>query len=191
MLQRTVKLIFLLVFISHTTLAQRSGLGLKFGPNISTIGGNTEDIVPKLGFQAGLFGMTKLASAFSMRPEMYLSHQGAKSVTDPKINFNYWYVNFPLLLRMNNQNRSFAVYIGPQVGTVIHARAINSTDNTKENVTARLNNIEFSVTIGFDFLLGKRWSAQLNYVYGLSDSSQGNQSYNRSFQSSLNYSLDK
>ena len=153
----------LLLTASSIYVFGQSKIGLKTGLNFSNLGGDSENTDYKLGYNFGLYGERKINENLSLRPELLFSSQGAKS---DDLNFRYSYINLPILLKIQMETSSVSFYTGPQIGLLFNAIARENSE--KENVTAALNNVDFSGTIGLitpvndDFAIDFRFSHSFN-----------------------------
>ncbi|MEQ8473595.1 MAG: porin family protein [Marinoscillum sp.] len=184
---------FLLIYFSHFISAQNSPFGLKAGMNISTIGGDSENVSPKTGIHGGFFSSLSLSENFKLKPELVLSNQGCKDSENNKLRFSYWYLNAPLMIRYQEGSPGFLDF-GIQLGTVIHA---NTRENgEKRNVTGGLENFDISLCAGVGFDLSESTAFEARYIGGLTNTSknpevEGETFPNRVFQFTIAYVLFK
>lgn len=160
---------FFLLSVSYPILAQKAPFGLKAGMNFSSIGGDSENLSPKVGMHAGFFSSLMLTEKLSIKPEIVLSNQGAVNSENSKLRFSYWYLNAPLMFRYQEETAVFFDF-GVQVGTIINANF--KQDGEKENITSQLENFDFSVSAGFGHDLSEDISIEARYNHGLTNTSK-------------------
>ncbi|TRX61844.1 PorT family protein [Fulvivirga sp. M361] len=190
---RILTLFFLIVAFSQSGQAQNAVIGLKAGTNISSLGGDTENLSTKWGFHGGFFSSLKLSEKLSLRPEIIASNQGARNSGNGDVKFTYWYLNAPVLLQYQRAT-PVAFNIGVQFGTVLNAKTKGADGD--QDVTSQLKNIDFSAVIGIEYELSSSLSLEARYNYGISNASRnvipGDDKFqNRVFQLSLAYVLTK
>ena len=190
---RILTLFFLLLAFSPSGLAQDAVIGLKAGTNISSIGGNTENLSMKLGFHGGFFSSLNLSEKLSLRPEIIVSNQGARNSNNRDIKLAYWYLNAPVLLQYQ-KTTPVAFNLGIQFGTVLNAKT--KGDGEDQDVTSQLKNIDFSAVIGIAYELTSALSLEARYNYGISNASRNvfpgdDKLQNRVLQLSIAYVLTK
>jgi len=149
--------------------AQESKFGFIVGFNLSTIGGDSEGVRPKVGYQFGVMSLLALNDEFSIQPELVFSNQGTHSKSDPKIRFNYGYINFPLLLRYQKKDLSFV--IGPQLGVLINTKIVNKLANDKQTIIGQLNNLDVSISLGFEYDINIQMGVSTRLNLGLTNAS--------------------
>lgn len=101
-------------------------LGNQFGEEISS-----SYSLP--GPSGGLFATYQVHPKFSIQPELLLQRKGAKhKFNDSTAEFNMWYVQLPVLLKLNNPSpKSFtpSLYAGPAVGMLVRSRGLYRDEN--------------------------------------------------------------
>jgi len=186
-------IIFFLILISFSISAQRTPLGLKAGTSISSIGGDSENVSPKIGLHVGFFSSLMLSEKLSFKPEIVLSNQGARNSENSESRFSYWYLNAPLIIRYQEETQVFLDF-GIQLGTILHAHF--KENDEKENITSQIENFDFSVSAGIGYELSKNISIEARYNHGLTNTSRnpefdGESFPNRVLQLTLAYALFK
>lgn len=190
---KNLTLLFFLTFISSSILAQKTPFGLKGGMNISSIGGDFEDVSTKINMHAGFHSSLPLSKKLSLKPELMLSNQGARSYKNSELKFSYWYLNMPLLLRYQEETPFFLDF-GIQAGVILSALRINNSET--RNITSGIENFDFSISIGIGHYITQYISIAARYNHGLTNTSRNpdsneNSFPNRVFQVSLSYDLFK
>lgn len=169
----------LLLFVCAASFAgvqAQAKFGLKAGLNVSSLTGDIEDVKSKIGFNVGGFAELPLASAFSLRPEVVFSAQGAKAEGEGQdVSLNVGYLNVPVLGKWTSESGFFAE-TGPQVGFLLNAKL------KAEGVDVDMKDFYKSIDFGWAFGIGYEFAENLGvngrYNLGLaniadSDSDEG------------------
>lgn len=173
-------LLFVALLIGYPLYSQdTTNLSIKGGFNISTIGGDSFGVRPKIGINAGIKSIILISEHFSITPELMVSEQGAYTVNSYRL--THLYINMPILARY--ENGVFFVNTGIQPSSLIFAKSKNTT--TKENKinTSKLFYPDhFSITIGMGIFINKYLEVEARYNHDMGD-------YNRVLQFSISYKL--
>ncbi|WP_370089921.1 porin family protein [Ekhidna sp.] len=156
----------LLLTVSSIYVFGQSRIGLKTGLNLSNLGGDSKNTDFKLGYNFGLYGEREINENLFLRPELFFSSQGAK-IED--LSYRYSYVNLPVLLKIQIDPNSASLYIGPQFGLLFNAVARDNSE--KENITAGLNNVDFSGTIGLIAPVNDEFAIDFRFNHSFSSTS--------------------
>jgi len=192
-MNKVLALTFLLFLVCHLTMAQNSASGIKAGMNVSSIGGDSENVSMKVGFMGGVFSHLKLSENLKLRPEIVVSNQGANDSENSNTKFSYWYLNIPLIIEYQ-QDSPFILNFGFQAGTVLNANLKQGDE--KQNITSQLENFDLSICGGFGYELSDNFLIEARYNHGLNNTSrnpefEGDKFPNRVFQLSIAYGLSK
>jgi hypothetical protein len=192
------KLLFLTAFMAFVSAgsAQNSSFGLKAGANFYIMKGEDYDDISarKTGFHGGMLYRIPLGSVFSLQPELLYSGEGVKLKSDDVTgNFNFNYLNVPLMLQVN----AGGLYIetGPQVGFLLSAKGkITESGQTIDmDLKDEMNKVAFSWGAGLGYWFGNVGLGG-RYNIGLSrlpkDAEEGKDKMN-GFQASLLWRLRK
>ena len=160
--------ILFILFTNSFLQAQKTPFGVKAGINVSSIGGDAENVSLKPGVHAGIFSYLPLTETLRIRPEILISNQGAKEPSDSKIRYSYWYLNSPWLVEIDLEEKT-SFLIGPQFGIPLNGEMKNH--RSKENVTSLLSNVDLAICFGFCSQLTDNLRFEVRYNFGLSNSS--------------------
>jgi hypothetical protein len=163
-----ISLSIILLSISISCFSQSAIFGIKGGINVSTLGGEAENANVKVGFNAGIFSEKLISNQIFLRPELTYSLQGTKSSSDVK--FNYSYIHFPLLLRIKLNSDQASLFIGPQMGILFNANVKDG--DQKENITANLNNLDFSIAFGVGGVFNEKAAWNFRLVHSLNSTAK-------------------
>lgn len=149
-------------------------IGLKAGPNISTISGDdTGNLDPKIGFFVGGHADLCLTEdVFTITPEIQFSRQGAKYNDSDGFDgeFELDYVNVPVLAKVN-LSEELMIEAGPHLGFLVSAKdkyespAESGTDDIKDD----LKGIDFGANIGLFYQFNNGWNLGARYSQGLTN----------------------
>lgn len=162
------KLLLLFVCAASFAGAQaQANFGLKAGLNIASFTGDVEDVKSKIGFNVGGFAELPLASAFSLRPEVVFSSQGAKAEGEGEdVSLNLGYLNVPVLGKWTSESGFFAE-TGPQVGFLLNAKV--KADNVDVDMKDYYKSIDFSWAFGIGYEFAPNLGVNGRYNLGLSN----------------------
>lgn len=174
MLMKKISLILILSVCSLLAHGQRSGFGIRFGPNLSNVTDIDEKAQSKLAFHAGVFYIARFSDKFRLRPEVEYSVQGAKDEIesldanfDLELTVNYNYVNFRLLADFRLFDK-LSLQAGPQFGILTLAQL--KTDVSKENLTEEFSSsTDISIAMGLGYRLSDRIDLNLRYNLGMTE----------------------
>ncbi len=167
---------------------------LNYGSANSTLSDYKKSV---LGAQIGLSFQAGITPAFSVVPELYFSMKGGKLQADNPLTvkestIRLYAIEIPLIARFHLKN--FHVNAGPSVAYNFYGTR-NINDQTTDLLFNSSNNgfKRFDVGIqtggGYTFHRGtKRITVDLRYNYGLTNVSNGQEMYNRSFIVSIHVS---
>lgn len=204
----------LVLFLFCTGIfAQETRLGIKAGPNYSSIVGDlTDGIKFRFSGHAGVFLDIYFSDKFSFRPELLYSSQGFQFSSDlfsidnndPTVDGNDFrtnvqlnYVTVPLLAKFG-LNERYSVQFGPQFGFLLNqVTKIKNLDErngasskSRSSISGNFQ-LDYGVAVGLDIQLKDRFSVSPRFYLGLRDrlnGAEGNlKNYNASIQLSLNY----
>jgi hypothetical protein len=163
-----ISLTLILISISISCFSQSAIFGIKGGINVTTLGGEAENANLKIGFNAGIFSEKLISNQIFLRPELTFSLQGTKSSSD--IKFNYSYIHFPLLLRIKLTNDQASLFIGPQMGVLFKANVKDGRQ--EENITAYLNNLDFSIAFGVGGVFNEKAAWNFRLIHSLNSTAK-------------------
>jgi len=162
----------ILIVFSISAKAQFS-VGIKAGPNFSSI--NTDNLhdSPLAGFQAGVFA--RFGTGFYLQPELYVASTGGKVSSDDDGVYNYSHIRFttmnvPLLFgeTFGTQNLNFRVMAGP-----VYSYIMNTGESLSQNFDDAYHNFGNYNKSNFAYQVGAGVDIQsitvdLRYEGGLS-----------------------
>lgn len=177
---KKVVLAFGFLFVSYFTNAQDVKFGIKAGLNVTTLIGNNEDLMSKVGFQAGAFAEIKISEKLAIQPELLYSTQGAtfKSINvnvggvDYSVDgkFDFAYLNIPVMLKYYVA-KNFSLEAGPQIGFLTSAKLVVEVQgtSTEQDFKSNLESIDFGLNLGAGYDFTKQVSAGFRYNLGLAN----------------------
>ncbi len=203
-------LITVALFLSATALqAQEIRLGAKGGLNLSTFGGDVEDVNSRTGFHIGGLVEIPLSERFSIQPEILYSAQGAKYEDagefggvpyDYTVTTKLDYIQVPLMAKVYVVE-GLAIEAGPQVAFLVNDKyefdgdlgPFESEDegDLDEN---DLSSVDVSLGAGASYRLPMGLFFGARYNFGLSnvndaDDSDDYKIHNNVLQVSVGYSF--
>jgi len=190
-------LVIACVFVASLSYAQDLKFGVKGGLNLSNlVGDDVEDVDMKAGLYFGGFLTVPLNDDLSFQPELIYSRQGWKEEvvmlgsTNGDVKFKTSYLNIPLLLRMGlGSSDKVYIYAGPQIGFLLKAEA--EYDDNDADVKDLFDTVDFSLNLGFSFVVSDNMSLDVRYNRGMSKIiDEGNiKAYNSVIQLGASYSF--
>ena len=190
-------LVVIFVLIASYSYAQDLKFGVKAGLNLSNVvGDDFEDVDMKSGLYFGGFLNVPLNDRLSFQPELLYSRQGWKEdavmlgSTNRDLKMKISYLNIPLLVRMGlGSSDKVYFYAGPQIGFFLKAEV--EFDDNDEDAKDAFDSVDFSLNIGFSFVVGDNMSLDVRYNRGLSNIIDGGdiKAYNSVFQLGASYSF--
>lgn len=164
------KVLVLLTAVVLVSSAQAQvKIGVKAGANLSTWSGDNipGDNKAKVGFNAGALANISISEMFSLQPEVLFSLEGAKlSINNTDVNYNFGYVNIPVLFQYNNASGFFAE-TGPQLGILATAKAKSGSQS--QDVKSSFKSTNFSWTLGAGYKTDFGIGAGVRYALGLTN----------------------
>lgn len=161
--------------------------GLKGGLNVSTLGGDVDNVDPKIGAHIGGLVEIKLTNRFAIQPEILLSLQGAKSeYTESSPNYYYneesklnlTYLNFPVMAKFYVLP-NLSLEAGPQLGILVSAKndfTVYENDNgdiyaysQNSNAKGNYKTAEASLNFGASYYFTKNIFLEGRFCVGLSN----------------------
>ena len=171
-MKKYVLILAILIVFSISAKAQFS-LGIKAGPNFSSI--NTDNLHESTlaGFQAGVFA--RFGTGLYLQPEAYLGSSGGKFNTDDNGTYNYGQVRFttlnvPLLIgeSFGTSNVNFRIMAGPVYSYFLNAdKSFSDNFNGAYNDFGHYNNSTLGYQVGAGVDVGAA-TVDLRYEGGLS-----------------------
>ncbi|MBP8114909.1 MAG: PorT family protein, partial [Chitinophagaceae bacterium] len=119
------KVLLAFVVLTTTVIASQAQVqfGLKAGANFYTLGGDNaegENINSKFGLNAGGIVNIPVSAKFKVQPEVVFSVQGAKEEDGGNLNFNFNYINIPIMAQIY-ATEGLYFELGPQIGFLLKA----------------------------------------------------------------------
>lgn len=194
---KKILVIVVFVFITSYGYAQDIKYGVKAGLNLTNVvGDDVEDVDMKSGLYLGAFLTVPLNDNLTFQPELLYSRQGWKEEVimfgnakeDVKIKTSY--LNIPLLLKMGlGSSEKAHFYAGPQMGFLLKAES--EYDDNDNDIKDVFDNVDFSLNIGFSFVVSDNMSLDVRYNRGISKiMDEGNiKAYNSGFQLGASYTF--
>lgn len=169
--------IVLLISFSASSSAQLLKLGVKAGPNFSSIE-STINTNTKIGYHVGAVVEIKISPKFSIQPEAIYSSQGA--VIKSSKDFDLTYVSVPIIAKYYLFKDTFSIELGPQFSFL-----------TEKNIatTFKSNEFDFGASAGFGLNITEKLFVQARYVVGLTDITADADIKNRLLQLTVGYYL--
>ena len=160
-----------IALISISALAQsKFSMGLKLGPNLSSVNANAtvgETYKSITGYHGGMFATIK-GSKIGFQPEILFSKQGyiLKTTAGQDV-FDFKYVNVPIIIKWY-MVKGLNVQIGPQLDLLTSAikEAADGTNTDHENI---LRDRVWNLCVGLGVDLPFKINLDARYVIGLTD----------------------
>ncbi|HAV24696.1 MAG TPA: hypothetical protein DCX01_00835 [Bacteroidetes bacterium] len=164
---KNVFLLFWLLILSSTVLAQSFGAQLALGANFSQVDGDQLGGYNKLGANVGVQINREINDIWQAAFEIRYSMKGAKKVIDPdapptfSLKLNYQYIEVPLLVKYTRFDK-VTVYGGPSVGMNIVSKR---EENGIESEVDELDFLEFGLNLGGTYHLTEKIGIDLRHSY--------------------------
>lgn len=157
--------VFAIVAIAISANAQTE-FGITGGLNLASLTGDDADgVESKLGGNFGLLADIWVSPQWSVQPELKYSMQGAQFEVDSDEKLALDYINIPIKLKYA-ASEMFDLYAGPQVGfNVLSEVRFGNEEQDLDNV----NNVDFGLVIGGEYVSYSGFGAGVGYNFGLSD----------------------
>ncbi len=194
-MERYIKLLLPLAFMAHSSLpllAQRSGLGIKGGPLMSTTRSEVIENFPLPGAVIGVYAPVNIGPGLEIQPELLVAAMGSgynKPKGDVVIERTI-YILTPLSLKWYTGN-GFNLQGGIQAGNLLSATRREGTEDA-EDITERYNGMDvgFNGGLGVDFRSGV--DITLRYYSGVTPVLEADDALfprNRSLQFTVGYRI--
>jgi hypothetical protein len=161
--------------------------GIKAGANVAWTGGDAEGTRPILRYHAGVFSEIAASERICFRPELYYSAQGTGLELEGTARYHYFCL--PVLMKIAQEKSYFL--LGPQAAVLYEANTRYREE--KQNVSAQLNPIDFSLLLGGGIKVNAKAGLELRYHWGISSTSNRKEEHfpNRLLQLSFTYLLTR
>jgi hypothetical protein len=168
----------LLCSVAIATQGQIFRLGLKAGPNFSTLTGNIDGTTyeSRTGFHAGALAEIKPTGKFALQAEALFSAQGAKADAQ---DLDLSYVAVPLLAKYYLIGDIFALELGPQFSFLLD----------EANQAFESQKFDLAVAGGASVNITKKFMLSARYLRGVSEITENYKLTNAVFQISIGYIL--
>ena len=157
------KLLFTFLLVPALFLsaqAQRAGVGLKAGVNMSSINGpDVSNAEARVGYNIGVLANFPLVAGVSLQPEFQVSLQG-EGDRGQGDNMGLLYLNIPLMAKVMLGD-AFYLQFGPYAGILLNAK---QGDN---DLKKSFNTFDGGVGLGLGYHFAGPLFADLRYLYGL------------------------
>ncbi|ALI99303.1 porin family protein [Rufibacter tibetensis] len=205
------KLLFFVVALFTTYFAQAQEgikIGIKAGPNFSTISGDDVDSDDaekpeyKFGFHAGAFLDYGISDMFSIRPELLYSIKGFKVETNEDdaeltLKSNTHYLELPILARIKTGESGLFFEAGPTFSYLLTAKSkaegqfMGEEFEETESGTDGYNKLDVGYAAGIGYQLASGLGIGLRYNGGLSKLDEDGEAkvYNSNFMLSLSWAF--
>lgn len=160
--------VLLLVIIAYTGYSQghfRVQAGAAFNKlNSGNTGTGFDNI--GVGTTLGVGYEMMVNNRFAVQPEFSAIWIKAKeTVTNSEFNFSY--VQIPILFKVLTNKQNIAFYGGPQLA--FRTKANRKTGTTKTDISTNVGDTEFAVAAGFEFITTKNVIFNVRFTQGLSN----------------------
>ena len=160
--------VLLLVIFAYTGYSQgyfRVQAGAAFNKlNSGNLGTSFNNIGVGTTFGVGYEMLVN--NRFAVQPELnLLSLRAKETVTNSDYNFSY--VQIPILLKVLTDKQNFAFYGGPQLA--FRTKANRKTGSTKTDISTNVGDTEFGVSAGFEYITSKNIILNFRFTQGLSN----------------------
>lgn len=195
-----VLLCFLIAATQQAYAQAQVAIGIKAGPNFSTIDTEStagQNYKNRAGFHGGAFVLIK-AAKIGIQPEVIFSQQGSKvEVNNENFESNFSYVNIPIILKLYTV-AGINLQAGPQFGFVTKAETpIQDQLGVYKltDVKDRMKSSDFTVALGlgwdlpFGLTIDARYNLGVSKIYDNAPQQQTENAKNQVFQFSLGYKL--
>lgn len=188
------KIVLAIVVLTTTVLASQAQVqfGLKAGANFYTLGGdNAEDanLNSKIGINAGGIVNIPVSAKFKVQPEVVLSIQGAKEDDGGTTNWNFNYLNIPIMAQVF-ATEGLYFEAGPQIGFLLKADIKEEGSSSSYSVKDQLKSTDFSFGLGAGYKTASGFGFNARYNLGLSNilkDSDNGELKNRGFQIGVSF----
>lgn len=212
------KILFLCVcLVVTTTTYSQSPFGIKAGFNGGYLRESlAEGVDHKINpdFYIGVFTSIPIGAGVMLQPEIVYSRQGGRysatiseenssDIIDQKAIVRLGYLNIPLLIKYEVAKGVF-VNMGPQLGINLNGRSEMSSEyrhgddgyspiSYEEGDIAALTSCDFSLVVGFEYMLTSQLNISARYNLGLTNITKVENASlnNRVFQIGVGYRLFK
>lgn len=157
---------FLVLALYHDALAQRAGIGLKFGPQISKAPTELLRTTWLPGVAAGIYAPWRVGPRMELQPEVLLSVMGSGFVEpdNDRYSVRSVYLQVPVSVKIYLSN-SFNFHGGVQASRLIQAERSVADDRT--DFTSRLNSMDFGLIGGLGMDMKNGVDFTIRYVNGM------------------------
>jgi len=157
-------------------------IGPKAGVNIANFSGddatiNGQSLDSKFGFGGGIFALFQFGNIIGVQPEIYFTMKGASAtINSVDVNFNFNYVEVPLLLKaiipVEGANVRPAVFVGPVLGfnSTAEVEGEGGGQSATEDISEVVQDTDFGLAFGggVGFLIGMHeLGIDIRYILGL------------------------
>lgn len=160
--------VLLLVILAYTGYSQ-GHFRVHAGPAFNQLNsGNTATSFDNIavGTTLGIGYEMLVNNRFAVQPEFNAIWIRAKeSVSNSEFNFSY--VQIPILLKVLSNKQNVAFYGGPQLA--FRTKANRKTGSTKTDISTNVGDTEFGVAAGFEYITSKNIIFNVRFTQGLSN----------------------
>lgn len=155
-------LTMLVLLMLSEAYAQKPRIGLKAGPQISTIDGkNVEDTDYVWGYNVGGMLEAPLSRNFYLQPEFLFVLKGTEDTNTPDP-LTTLYLEVPIFLKLQIKE-AFNIHLGPYAGLLLNSK--KGHDDWED----LLNNFDYGLGAGIGYRIADRITLDLRYMYGLNE----------------------
>ncbi len=182
MFKPTLILITLTCGLYSVLPAQSFSTGAKGGLNLATLGNKESNLNPRFGYHFGLSTVIESKSTFTIQSELFISLQGAADKAIPERKNKYFYLNLPLLVRLQLNPTTF-LNLGPQIGYLLDGKIKDPVQD--QRVTDQLRSFDIAIAGGLGFNPVQVISLELRYVNSLNNTSVASPGTGTKFQNKV------
>ena len=168
---RTLLVLAMVAAAPAAAAAQGVGFGGKVGVNLTSIVFERDDTLkgdPKSGLVAGGFVTLPFIAHLRLEVDVLWSERVAEfegTVTD-----KLGYVEIPMLARLGvYQSGGWRAFVVGGVSAALLQRATETVSDTEADIKSAVKSQEYSAVIGGQFQIGRRWLADVRYLYGFTN----------------------
>jgi Outer membrane protein beta-barrel domain len=168
---RTLLVLAIVTAVPASAAGQGFGFGGKAGVNLTSITFERDDTLkgdPRPGLVAGGFVMLPFVAHLRIEVDVLWSERVSEfqgTVTD-----KLGYVEIPMLVRIGfHQSNKWRAFIVGGVSAALLQRAAETVNDTESDIKSAVKSQEYSAVIGGQFQIGRRWLADVRYLFGFTN----------------------
>ncbi|WP_164735448.1 porin family protein [Pseudoflavitalea rhizosphaerae] len=148
-----------------TTTEPRARFGIKAGINSSGLNTHNEEaqLSSIESFYAGGIAVFPVSKHFNIQSELIFSGEGSKT---SGVKLDLGYVRLPILFQYEH-NSGFHAEAGPQIGILVHKKAIQEVTKEEFEIGDQLTQVSTTIAIGFGYRMKNGLGIDFRYAKGI------------------------